>query len=96
MRRAVWLLGLWQCILWGVLYYSFSVLLVPMEASLALSRTAVAGAFSVGLLAMAVLAPAVGRWLDRDHAANVTRIGMELAAMGLGNVASAHGATTLY
>ncbi|HEY0661947.1 MAG TPA: MFS transporter [Lysobacter sp.] len=96
MRRAVWLLGLCQCILWGVLYYSFSVLLVPMEASLALSRTAVAGAFSVGLLAMAVLAPVVGRWLDRDHAANVTRIGMALAASGLGIVASAHGATTLY
>lgn len=96
MRRAVWLLGLCQCILWGVLYYSFSVLLVPMEASLALSRTAVAGAFSVGLLAMAVLAPVVGRWLDRDHAANVTRIGMALAALGLGIVASAHGATTLY
>jgi predicted MFS family arabinose efflux permease len=96
MRRAVWLLGLCQCILWGVLYYSFSVLLVPMEASLALSRTAVAGAFSVGLLAMAVLAPFVGRWLDRDHAANVTRIGMALAALGLGIVASAHGATTLY
>ena len=96
MRRAVWLLGLCQCILWGVLYYSFSVLLVPMEASLALSRTAVAGAFSVGLLAMAVLAPVVGRWLDRDHAANVTRIGMALAAIGLGIVANAHGATTLY
>lgn len=96
MKRAVWLLGLCQCILWGVLYYSFSVLLVPMEASLALSRTAVAGAFSVGLLAMAVLAPVVGRWLDRDHAANVTRIGMALAALGLGIVASAHGATTLY
>jgi len=96
MRRAVWLLGLCQCILWGVLYYSFSVLLVPMETSLALSRTAVAGAFSIGLLAMAVLAPVVGRWLDLGRAANVTRIGMALAAVGLGIVASAHGVVALY
>ncbi|MDR0184242.1 MFS transporter [Lysobacter arvi] len=96
MRRAVWLLGLCQCILWGVLYYSFSVLLVPMETALALPRTAVAGAFSVGLLAMAVLAPAVGRWLDLGHAANVTRLGMGLAVLGLGIVATANGAPALY
>ncbi|MGO4221096.1 MFS transporter [Lysobacter sp. TAF61] len=96
MRRAVWLLGLCQCILWGVLYYSFSVLLVPMEATLALSRTAVAGAFSAGLLAMALLAPAVGRWLDLGHAASVTRIGMALAALGLGIVGTAQGVTALY
>src|SRR5688572_26690919 len=54
LRRAVRLLGLCQCVLWGVLYYSFSVLLVPMEHGLALSRTAVASAFSLGLLAMAI------------------------------------------
>ena len=27
--RAVWAIGLGQCVNWGVLYYAFGVLLVP-------------------------------------------------------------------
>lgn len=96
LRRAIWLLGLCQCVLWGVLYYSFSVLLVPMESSLGLSRTAVAGAFSVGLGAMAIAAPTIGWWLDAGHAANLTRLGVGLAAVGLLLVALAQGMATLY
>ncbi|WP_434990993.1 MFS transporter [Xanthomonas melonis] len=82
-KRAVWLLGLCQCILWGVLYYSFSVFLVPLEHALATTRTVVAGAFSVGLIAMASVAPLVGRWLDEGHAGIVTRWGLCLAIAGL-------------
>lgn len=96
LRRAIWLLGLCQCVLWGVLYYSFSVLLMPMETSLGLSRMAVAGAFSVGLGAMAAAAPAIGRWLDAGHAANLTRLGVGLAILGLLLVALAQGAAMLY
>jgi len=96
MRRAIWLLGLCQCVLWGVLYYSFSVLLVPMESALGLSRTAVAGAFSIGLGAMALAAPWIGRWLDAGHAARLTRVGISLALLGLLVVASAQGPLTLY
>jgi MFS family permease len=96
LRRAVWLLGLCQCVLWGVLYYSFSVLLVPMERDLGLSRTAVAGAFSAGLSAMAMLAPVIGRGLDAGHAARVTRLGIALAVSGLILVAAAHGPVALY
>lgn len=96
LRRAIWLLGLCQCVLWGVLYYSFSALLVPMESSLGLSRTAVAGAFSIGLCAMAVAAPAIGRWLDAGHAARLARSGMALALAGLLIVASAQGIGMLY
>lgn len=95
-RRAVWLLGACQCALWGVLYYSFSVLLVPMERSLGLSRATVAGAFSVGLLAMALLAPTVGRWLDQGHATQLTRTGLALAAAGVILVAFAQGPAQLY
>lgn len=94
--RAVWLLGLCQCVLWGVLYYSFPVLLVPMERDLGLSRATVAGAFSAGLLAMAVLAPTIGRGLDAGHAARVTRLGIVLAVSGLLLVASTQGPVVLY
>lgn len=95
-RHAIWLLGLCQCVLWGVLYYSFSVLLVPMESALDLSRTAVAGAFSIGLAAMALAAPWIGRWLDAGHAARLTRAGIGLALLGLLVVARAQGPLTLY
>lgn len=30
LRRAIWLLGGGQCVYWGMLYYGFSVLLVPI------------------------------------------------------------------
>lgn len=95
-RRAVWILGGCQCVLWGVLYYSFSVLLVPMETALGLSRTAVAGAFSLGLCGMAVAAPAIGHWLDRGHALRLTRGGVLLATLGLLAVAFAKGPAVLY
>ena len=95
-RRAVWVLGACQCVLWGVLYYSFSVLLVPMESALGLSRMAVAGAFSIGLAAMALSAPWIGRWLDEGHALSLTRTGIGLALFGLLVVANAQGPLTLY
>lgn len=91
LRRAVWLLGLCQCVLWGVLYYSFSVLLVPLEHGLGLPRTAVASAFSLGLFAMAIAAPMVGKWLDRGHAARSFRVGAGLAVGGLLALSQAQG-----
>src|SRR4051812_21380848 len=82
-RRAIWLLGAGQCVYWGTLYYGFSVLLEPMAHELQTSRARVAGAFSVGLLVMALAAPQIGRWVDRDHAARVMRAGAGLAVVGL-------------
>ncbi|WP_266168831.1 MFS transporter [Dyella subtropica] len=96
MRRAVWLLGLGQCVLWGVLYYSFAVFLVPIEHALGLSQTLVAGAFSLGLLAMASSAPLIGRWLDRGHARSLILGGVGLAVFGLLVVSQAHGIAMLY
>lgn len=90
------MLGVCQCVLWGVLYYSFSVFLVPMEQGLALSRPIVAGAFSVGLLAMALAAPMIGRWLDRGWAARSFRVGVVLALGGLLAIRWAQGLITLY
>jgi predicted MFS family arabinose efflux permease len=50
---------------YGVLTYAFAVLLVPMQEALAADRTAVTGAQTVSLLAAALAAVPVGRWLDR-------------------------------
>jgi hypothetical protein len=66
-----------------VLYYGFSVMLVPLEADLAATRAQVAGAYSLGLLMMALVAPAIGRRIDRDHGVQVMRAGLALATAGL-------------
>lgn len=95
-RRAVWLLGVCQCVLWGALYYSFPVLLVPIEADLGLSRTAVAGAFSAALLVTAFMAPMVGRRLDAGHTVRLVRAGVGFALAGLASVALARNAAMVY
>lgn len=73
--RSVVALGIAQCVNWGVLYYAFAVLLLPLERELAVPTWVVTGAFSLALLASAVLAPAIGRWGDRDRTALVMQAG---------------------
>ena len=53
---------------YGVLFYAYGVLLVPIQRDLGWSRAFVSGAFSAGLLVGAVGAVPVGRWLDRRSA----------------------------
>jgi MFS family permease len=50
---------------YGVLFYAYGVLLVPMQHDLGWSRSFLTGAFSAALLVAAGLTVAVGRWLDR-------------------------------
>lgn len=66
-ERAVWLLGAAQCAYWGILYYGFAVLLLPMREELGLSETLLAGAFSVGLGVWALCGPAAGARVDRGQ-----------------------------
>ncbi len=49
---------------YGVLFYAYGVLLLPMERDLGWSRSVLTGAFSLALLVAAVLTIPVGRWLD--------------------------------
>jgi MFS family permease len=58
-------LALTETISWGILYYTFAVILPAMEHELHWSRVAMTGAFSLALLASGVAAPLVGRWLDQ-------------------------------
>src|SRR5579875_1806799 len=65
-----------EMVSWGVLYYSFTVFLKPMQASLGWSTATLTGAFSLALLCSAGAALFVGRWLDRHG----TRLLMTLGA----------------
>jgi MFS family permease len=73
--RAIVALGIGQCVNWGVLYYAFAVLVLPLERELGVSTWVVTGAFSLGLLMSAALAPTIGRWGDRDRGALVMQAG---------------------
>lgn len=82
-RRAVWWLGLSQCVLWGILYYGYSIWQEPLIQSLHVSRVQIAGAFSLGLAVMALLAPWVGRQIDDGEVQRMVRWGLLLAVLGI-------------
>lgn len=68
-----------ETISWGVLYYTFAVLMPLMEAELGWSRVAMTGAFSLALLLAGLAAPLYGRWLDRRGARMLMTLGSCLA-----------------
>lgn len=81
-RREIWAVGLGQCVSWGVLYYAFGVLIVPVERDLGAARWVVVGAFSLALLVSAMVSPYVGKIVDRGHGPFVVQAG-GLTAAGL-------------
>lgn len=60
-------LSLAQLISWGSVFYTFALLLEPVERELGLSRADASLAFSLALLAEGLLAWPVGRLIDRGH-----------------------------
>jgi predicted MFS family arabinose efflux permease len=63
-RHLVAGLAVTQIVSWGVLYYAFPVLLVPMQRDLGWSRGVLVGGFTAAVVVSALVAPAVGRHLD--------------------------------
>src|SRR5262245_51264005 len=78
--HSIWAIGCGQLVNWGVLFFAYSVLLVPLQIAFDAPRWLVAGAFSLGLLVSAVAAPAVGRLADRGQGPAVMQAGGLLAA----------------
>jgi len=64
-RRLVAVLAVTQTVGYGVLFYSFPVLLSPIAADLHTDTATVTGAFTVAVIVTAAAAIPVGRWLDR-------------------------------
>lgn len=63
-----------------MLYYAFGVFLVPMHEEMGWSRTALTGAYSLGLLVSALAAPLAGRWLDRHGPRGLMTLGSVLGS----------------
>jgi len=80
---AVLALGITQITAWGSIYYSFALLMEPLQSALGASKSAVVGAFSVALLASGLLSPWVGRLIDHAGGRFVMAAGSALGGVAL-------------
>ena len=78
--RMVWTMAFSTTVAYGVLYYSFAVFVQPMELEMGWNRAQTSGALSLSALIGGLVAPLIGRVLDR-HGSRVV--------MSLGSVAAA-------
>lgn len=90
------LLSLSQVIAWGSSYYAFPVLAGTMAPDLGVSRGMAFTAFSGALLASALAAVPVGRWLDRWGGRKVMSLGAVLLASAFVLLALARGPLALW
>jgi len=66
--RIAWTLAWVEFTLYGILYYTFGVFLSPLERETGWTRAQSSLGFSLALLVAALLAPTVGRFVDRNGA----------------------------
>lgn len=74
-------LALTETISWGIIYYSFSVFLTPMQASLGWTRSELTGGFSLSLLVAGAMAFPVGAWIDKHGPRLLMTIGSITASI---------------
>lgn len=79
-RALVWRLGLSQLVCWGVSYYLVAVFGERIGRETGWSATLVYGGFSVALVVMGAVSPAVGRAVDRHGGRAVMTAGSVLIA----------------
>ena len=95
-RRRVGWLSLAQLITWGSVFYTFALLMEPLERELGLTRAESSLGFSLALLAEGLLAYPVGRWIDRGHERAVMTLGSLTVGAGLLLHSQVHSATGFY
>jgi MFS family permease len=71
----LYLVSLTQFLGYGILYYSSSILILPIVASNGWTEAQVSGVFSLSLLMSGVLSVPVGWWLDRFGPPKLLRLG---------------------
>jgi MFS family permease len=81
--RAVLALGITQITAWGSIYYSFALLMEPLQAALGASKSTVVGAFSLSLLTSGLLSPLVGRLIDQYGGRWIMALGSALGGLSL-------------
>ena len=76
-------MSLAQLISWGSIFYTFALLIGPIEHALSIGRAQSSLAFSLALLMEGLCAYAIGRWIDRGHERIVMTLGSVLAGLCL-------------
>jgi MFS family permease len=94
-RQVVWL-SLAQLITWGSVFYTFALLMEPVERELGLTRAQSSLGFSLALLAEGLLSYPIGRWIDRGHERAVMTLGSLAIAAGLLLHSQVHSAAGFY
>jgi MFS family permease len=89
LQRMVLGMGVTQMISWAALIYTIAVLGAPMGAELGVSETAIFGAFSLSLAISGLVAPRVGRTIDRIGGRRVLTVGTFVSAVSLFAIAVA-------
>jgi MFS family permease len=89
-------LAVTQTVGYGVLFYAFPVLLVPIATDLHASTAAVTGAATVSILVAAAAAIPVGRWLDRHGGRALMTGGSVLGAVAVLAWSQVHTIAQLY
>jgi MFS family permease len=77
----LFVLSLTELVSWGIIYYAFSVMIVPMGDDLGWTRVEMTGAFSCGTLISGLAGVPIGRWVDRHGARAVMTIGSIAASL---------------
>ncbi len=96
LRRATLSLSATQLVSWGVLFYGFAVVAPEVTIDTGWSESAVAGAFSLGLLVAGLAAPAVARALTDHDPRFVLTTGSVIGAAGMVAFATAQHLVVLY
>jgi MFS family permease len=92
---SLWL-SLPQLIGWGSVFYTFSLLMGPLETELGMDRAESSLAFSLALLAEGAAAYAVGRWIDAGQERRVMALGSLWVGAGLLAHSQVHSVTGFY
>ena len=95
-RHQIGWLSLAQLITWGSVFYTFALLMEPVERELGLTRAQSSLAFSLALLAEGLLAYPVGRWIDQGHERAVMAGGSLLVAACLALHSAVHSVAAFY
>src|SRR4051794_38445245 len=89
-RVVITALGITQILAWGSSYYLPAVLAKPIAADTGWPLSLVVGGLSLGLLAAGLVAPRVGRTIDRLGGRPVLAFSSVLIASGQVTLALAH------
>lgn len=81
-RATVFALAVGQVLTWGILFYAFSSLVLPMSRELGWSQATLMGAFTLGLGVSGVAGYATGAAIDAGRGRSVMTWGAVLGAIG--------------